>query len=511
MPWSLTRGQTVALALLVAALLIDAVLTLHNIREVAISVQWVSHTHEVLGQLEQVVSTLKDAETGQRGYLLTGERRLPRALRAGGAAGPGRSSSGSGSSPSTIRRRPRTCSSSSSSRPSGSRCSGRGSTASRPSPTGTGRSQLSRQYLLQGEGKRLMDLVRDEIYGMQQLERALLARREAASRANTRTALASTVVGLGLGLVLIAMVITLVARNLAARQRAADVLHAERERFRTTLTSIGDAVVVTDAQGRITLLNPVAQALTGWGAEALGQPLDAVFRIVNETTREPMENPVSKVHPPRHHRGPRQPHRADRQGRHASCPSTTAARRSATPAAASWAWCWSSATSPSGGARSARWRTPIGARTSSSPCWPTSCGTRSRRSATRPTRWPCSAPATTGCGGSRASSSGRSGSMTRLVDDLLDVSRITSGKITLQRDHGLGRGGPRPGGGGGAPARGEPGADARRGRARGRGLGGRGSGAAGPGGRQPPRQRDQVHRRRRGGSGSARGSRGTRS
>ena len=130
---------------------------------------------------------------------------------------------------------------------------------------------------------------------MQQLERALLARREAASRTNARTALASTLVGLALGLVLIAMVVTLVARNQAARQRAADVLHAERERFRTTLTSIGDAVVVTDAQGRITLLNPVAQALTGWGAEALGQPLDTVFRIVNETTRETVENPVSKV------------------------------------------------------------------------------------------------------------------------------------------------------------------------------------------------------------------------
>ena len=95
-------------------------------------------------------------------------------------------------------------------------------------------------------------IVADEIYGMQQLERALLARRDAASRANARTALTSTMVGLGLGLVLVAMVITLVARNLAARQRASDVLHAEHERLRTTLASIGDAVVMTDAQGRVT-------------------------------------------------------------------------------------------------------------------------------------------------------------------------------------------------------------------------------------------------------------------
>ena len=294
MPWSLTRGQTVALALLVVALLTDAVLTLHNIREVAVSVQWVSHTHEVQGQLEQVVSALKDAETGQRGYLLTGERvylepydqavpRVPghlQRLRALTMDNPSQTAH-------VLRLEQLVAERLAVLR--------QGLDRFRAEPDPSRALALSRQYLLQGEGKRLMDLVRDEIYGMQQLERALLARREADSRTNARTALASTMVGLALGLVLIAMVVTLVARNQAARQRAADVLHAERERFRTTLTSIGDAVVVTDAQGRITLLNPVAQALTGWGAEALGHPLDTVFRIVNETTREPMENPASKV------------------------------------------------------------------------------------------------------------------------------------------------------------------------------------------------------------------------
>ena len=207
------------------------------------------------------------------------------------------------------------------------------------------------------------------------------------------------------------MVITLVARNLAARQRAADVLHAERERFRTTLTSIGDAVVVTDAQGRVTLLNPVAQALTGWGGEALASPWTTVFRIVNEATRETVENPVSKVirlgtivglanHTVLIAKdGTRAAHRRQRR----------ADPRRARPHRR--AWCWSSATSPSGGARSARWRTPTGARTSSSPCWPTSCATRSRpiRNAAH-TLALLGDAATTGCAGSRASSSGRSGS-----------------------------------------------------------------------------------------------------
>jgi PAS domain S-box-containing protein len=294
MPWSLTRGQTAAVALLVVALLIDAVLALHNIREVATSVQWVSHTHEVLGQVEQVLSTLKDAENGQRGYLLAGERPYLEPYEQAVARLPAQITR---LRQLTIDNPPQTAHVLKLEQLAAQRLAELRQGLERfQAETDKNRAtQLSRQYLLRGEGKRLMDLVRDEVYGMQQLERALLTRREAASRANTRTALASTVVGLGLGLVLTTMVITLVARNLAARQRAADVLHAERERFRTTLTSIGDAVVVTDAQGRITLLNPVAQALTGWSAEALGQPLEAVFRIVNETTRKTVENPVSQV------------------------------------------------------------------------------------------------------------------------------------------------------------------------------------------------------------------------
>jgi PAS domain S-box-containing protein len=60
--------------------------------------------------------------------------------------------------------------------------------------------------------------------------------------------------------------------------------------------SMGDAVITTDSEGRVTSLNGVAESLTGWKLnEALGQPLDAVLRIVNEHTRLPVENPVKKV------------------------------------------------------------------------------------------------------------------------------------------------------------------------------------------------------------------------
>jgi PAS domain S-box-containing protein len=71
----------------------------------------------------------------------------------------------------------------------------------------------------------------------------------------------------------------------------------EREKWlATTLQSIGDAVVATDAAGRVTFMNPVAEGLTGWTSEeAAARELGEVFRIINATTRLPVESPVVKV------------------------------------------------------------------------------------------------------------------------------------------------------------------------------------------------------------------------
>jgi PAS domain S-box-containing protein len=77
--------------------------------------------------------------------------------------------------------------------------------------------------------------------------------------------------------------------------------HLEREDqartwFATTLRSIGDAVIATDAEGRLTFMNPVAEQLTGWtDAETRGRPLDEVFSIFSEQTRKSVESPVTRV------------------------------------------------------------------------------------------------------------------------------------------------------------------------------------------------------------------------
>lgn len=81
-----------------------------------------------------------------------------------------------------------------------------------------------------------------------------------------------------------------------AWRRAAATAAAASERLRITLTSIGDGVIATDAAGRITLMNDVAQVLTGWSeTAALGRPLEERFVVVDEEARRAVENPVATV------------------------------------------------------------------------------------------------------------------------------------------------------------------------------------------------------------------------
>jgi len=79
-------------------------------------------------------------------------------------------------------------------------------------------------------------------------------------------------------------------------ERQARALDAVERRFRTTLTSIGDGVIATDADSLIEFMNPPAAAMTGWSTEeAIGHSLGEVFLIVNEHSRQTVENPVLRV------------------------------------------------------------------------------------------------------------------------------------------------------------------------------------------------------------------------
>ena len=167
-----------------------------------------------------------------------------------------------------------------------------------------------------GQGKQLMDSIRGETASFIKLERAELGHRDAELRSNMGN-LFAFIVSVGVLAFLLASafiyffqretqqrlknLVHLETRRLLLHQAATntqlqstnDHLQESEERLAVTLNSIGDAVIATDAGGRVTRLNPLAERLTGWSfAEAAGRPVEEVFRIVNQETREPSTVPV---------------------------------------------------------------------------------------------------------------------------------------------------------------------------------------------------------------------------
>ncbi|MBC7812224.1 MAG: PAS domain S-box protein, partial [Burkholderiales bacterium] len=85
-------------------------------------------------------------------------------------------------------------------------------------------------------------------------------------------------------------------QDITALKQAQQAAFDQREQLRVTLASIGDGVIATDTLGKVTFINDVASKLTGWSeSEAVGQDVENIFHIVNEDTREAVENPIRRV------------------------------------------------------------------------------------------------------------------------------------------------------------------------------------------------------------------------
>ncbi|HLJ97373.1 MAG TPA: PAS domain-containing protein [Gemmataceae bacterium] len=288
------RGQLLSMTGIVALFVINAGIALRNTQEVQESEAWVAHTHEVLAELAAILSALTDAETGQRGYLLTsaepylqpyqdaltklaGHLRHVEKLTADNPEQTARVNDLEPLIAKKLSELQRTID------------------LFRNAPDQEHGFAAARQLVRTDQGKLTMDGIRAVVAQMVQTEQRLLHDRDEAAKKTYRTAVFTTLVALTLGLGLVAGSFSLVQRNLALRQRAAEAIHSERERLHTTLISIGDAVIVTDRASRVTLMNPVAQDLIGWKGDPIGQPLDKVFCILNEQSRQPVESPVSRV------------------------------------------------------------------------------------------------------------------------------------------------------------------------------------------------------------------------
>ncbi len=170
-----------------------------------------------------------------------------------------------------------------------------------------------------GQGKRLMDSIRAEMSGFMQIMEGALAQSDAEFQSNMRNLLIIIVTASLLTLLFALSFTYLIYRVRQHRlnnsvyletqhlleiqeemnkqlQRANVTLQVSEEKLAVTLNSIGDAVIATDAEARITLLNPLAEQLTGWlQAEATGRPVDEIFNIINKETRLPAAIPVMET------------------------------------------------------------------------------------------------------------------------------------------------------------------------------------------------------------------------
>ncbi|MFZ1642950.1 MAG: GAF domain-containing protein [Candidatus Contendobacter sp.] len=163
------------------------------------------------------------------------------------------------------------------------------------------RAALGQQGLFQGKDYRGVEVLADlrSIPGSPWFLVAKVDVEEIMAEARYRAGMVTLFVLLG---ILLTGALTAIAYRRRQIGLYRDLYRAERgqreaqEEFRTTLYSIGDAVITTDAEGRVRRMNPVAERLTGWPeTEAQGQTLDTVFHIINEETRAVVENPVQRV------------------------------------------------------------------------------------------------------------------------------------------------------------------------------------------------------------------------
>jgi PAS domain S-box-containing protein len=300
-------GTLVAMVLLVA---LGICISIGSFSRMTAAVEERSRLKEALRRSDALLSDLKDAETGQRGYLLTGDeaflapyssvrlyvRNDLEELRALSTTAPARAHI-EAAAPLVLAKMDEL--------------------AATIELARSHQAETAIAMVRTGQGKKLLDQIRSEMSAFNQIEGNAMEQEVRALRSQMSLLSTSIAVGSALAMFLALLLAFLVYRDRQHRhnnllhietqrllevqtrtsgelQQANLLLQASEEKLEVIVGSIGDGLIATDAEARVTFLNPVAAELTGWSqADAAGRPVTEVFNIINHGTRLPGIVPVA--------------------------------------------------------------------------------------------------------------------------------------------------------------------------------------------------------------------------
>jgi len=277
-------GLALGLVLIAAG----GLLSLRSLGRMNESSEWVTHTLEILKHAAHVTAVLSDLTAGARGYLLTSDPALLQEMAQARDALPEELRH--------VRVQLRTPAQQARWRQLEGSIAERVQSAEELVRTHGTNAPAALALFKSGRGTRIIEIIQRQMAEFTDAAQVLLAQRQAQQQADVHRSFLITGGTAAAGMLLVGVTGLFAVRENRQRRAAERLAREQEEQARTTLSSIGDGVVTTDAEGRISRLNPVAEELTGWtSATAQGKPVAEVFRILNEHTRQTVECPVARV------------------------------------------------------------------------------------------------------------------------------------------------------------------------------------------------------------------------
>lgn len=285
----LSPQATGIFGLILVVLVINGFVVHYNASALHATQARVIHTQKVLVQVELVISTVRDAESSARGYVITGQQIFREGYQRSSAAIAGQLLTLSeliADNPSQLARLAELR------RRIAARLNHLESIVTARDEEGF---EAGRVLVESGRGSTEMGQIREIVSQIQSEENHVLGIRAVTANGSRAKVIWANIAAVAMAAMVTAAAWYLIDRELEKRRQAEAAAHAERQHLLATLTSIGDAVIVTDAGGNVKLVNLVARELMGSSEELTGGPLGDVFRLVTRKNQEPAENLVTRV------------------------------------------------------------------------------------------------------------------------------------------------------------------------------------------------------------------------